>query len=49
MVFRVYAVYQAIQVSQDVIVIAFDNLWIVGPNGLPGQAGLQGQKGERGQ
>jgi len=50
-VFLAFVVYRAIQVSKAHIKLSSDSkflLSIKGVNGLPGQAGLQGPKGERG-
>ena len=42
-------VYQAVQVREAYIELYLNySFFIVGVNGLPGQAGLQGAKGERG-
>lgn len=41
-------VYQAIQVRTYLMTSVIDVLSIKGPNGLAGQIGFQGQKGERG-
>ena len=48
MVSLVNAVYQAFQVCGQYFESFFKLILILGVNGLPGPAGLRGQKGERG-
>lgn len=49
-VYLAYVVYQAIQVIQTSVHFFSKQMFhlVTGVNGLPGQAGLQGSKGERG-